>query len=198
MSLGSGYDMVLLPPRGDVEPRPEPIPPQSLRGRRSGHHAGAARRGRHRSRISDPTTEARVRPALPPHIPHQVARSSGPTGARGRAHGASSSAPQTNRRSSQPPVLPRSKGKARLPPAPQKGDKGTSLSHPPPPTGGGETAAPPELPFWAWEHSRHLRIFREHFVKCVRGSPRAPPEVYSGPYRYTACFIEPRGSHLRR
>jgi len=42
MSLGSGYDMVLLPPRGDAEPRPEPIPPQSVRGRRSGHHAGGA------------------------------------------------------------------------------------------------------------------------------------------------------------
>ena len=27
MSLGSGYDMVLLPPRGDAEPRPELIPP---------------------------------------------------------------------------------------------------------------------------------------------------------------------------
>jgi len=40
MSLGSDYDMVLLPPRGDAEPRPEPIPPQSVRGRRSGHHAG--------------------------------------------------------------------------------------------------------------------------------------------------------------
>ena len=38
-------------------------------------------------------TEARVRPALPPHIPHQIAHSSGPTGARGRARGASSSAP---------------------------------------------------------------------------------------------------------
>jgi len=70
MSLGSGYDMVLLPPRGDAEPRPEPIPLQPARGRRSGLHAGGARRGRQRSRISDPTTEARVRPALPPHIPH--------------------------------------------------------------------------------------------------------------------------------
>jgi len=39
MSLGFGYDMVLLPPRDDAEPRPEPIPPQSARGRRSGHHA---------------------------------------------------------------------------------------------------------------------------------------------------------------
>jgi len=147
MSLGSGYDMVLLPPRGDVEPCPEPIPPQSVRGRRSGHHAGGARRGRQRSRISDPTTEARVRPALPPHIPHQIARSSGPTGARGRAIGALSSAPWTNRGSSRPPVPPRSKGKARPTPAPQKGDKGASPYRPPPPTDGGETAAPPELPF---------------------------------------------------
>jgi len=65
MSLGSGYDMVLLPPRGDVESCPEPISPQLVRGRRSGHHAGGARRGRQRSRISDPTTEARVRPTLP-------------------------------------------------------------------------------------------------------------------------------------
>jgi len=147
MSLGSGYDMVLLPPRGDAESRPKPIPPQSVRGRRSGHHAGGARRGRQRSRISDPTTEARVRPALPPHIPHQIAHSSGPTRARVRARGASSSAPRTNRGSSRPPVPPRSKGKARLPPAPQKGDKGASSSCPPPPMDGGETAAPPELAF---------------------------------------------------
>jgi len=40
MSLGSGYDMVLLPPCDDAEPRPETIPPQPVRGRRSGHHAG--------------------------------------------------------------------------------------------------------------------------------------------------------------
>ena len=66
MSLGSSYDMVLLPPCGDAEPCPEPIPQQSVRGRRSGHHAGGARRGRQRSRISDPTTEARARLALPP------------------------------------------------------------------------------------------------------------------------------------
>jgi len=131
MFLGSGYDMVLLPPRGDVEPSPEPIPPQSVRGRRSGHHAGGARRGRQRSRISDPATEARVRPALPPHIPHQIARSSGPTSARGRARGASSFAPRTNRGSSRPPVPPRSKGKARLSPTPQKGDKRAPLSRPP-------------------------------------------------------------------
>ena len=65
MSLGSGYDMVLLPPRGDVEPTPEPIPPQSVRGSRSGHRAGGARRGRQRSRISDPTTEARISPVVP-------------------------------------------------------------------------------------------------------------------------------------
>jgi len=36
------------------------------------------------------------------------------------------------------------------------------------------------------ECSSHLRLFREHFIKCVRGSSRAPPEVYPGPYRYTA------------
>ena len=142
MSLGSGYDMVLLPPRGDAEPRPEPIPPQSVRGRRSGHHAGGARRRRQRSRISDPTTEAKVRSALPPHIPHQIAHSSGPTGARGRAHGASSSAPRTNRGSSRPPVPPRSKGKARLPPDPQKGNKGASSSRP--------------LHLWMEERQRHL------------------------------------------
>jgi len=147
MSLGSGYDMVLLAPRGDVEPCPEPIPPQSVRATRSGHHAGAARWGRRRSRISDPTSEARVRPALPSHIPHQIAYSSGSTRARGRPRGASSSAPRTNRGSSRPPVPPRSKGKARLPPTPQKGDKGASSSRPPPPTDGGETAAPPEIPF---------------------------------------------------
>jgi len=147
MSLGSGYDMVLLPPCGHVGPRPEPIPPQSVRGRRSGHHVGAAQRWRQRSRISDPTTEARVRLALPPHIPHQIAHSSGSTWARGRAHGASSSAPRTNRGSSRPPIPPRSKGNARLPPAPQKGDKGASSSRPPPSTEGGEIVAPPELPF---------------------------------------------------
>ena len=27
MSLGSSYDMVLLPPRDEVEPRPKPLPP---------------------------------------------------------------------------------------------------------------------------------------------------------------------------
>jgi len=147
MSLGSGYDMVLLPPRGDVELCPKPIPPQSVRGRRSGHHAGGARRGRQRSKISDPTTEARVRLALPPHIPHQITHSSSPTRARGRARRVSGSASRTNRGSSRPPVPPRSKGKARLPPVPRKGDKGASTSRPPPPTDGGETAAPPELPF---------------------------------------------------
>ena len=63
------------------------------------------------SSISDPTTEARARPALPPHIPHQIAHSFGPRGARGRARGASSSAPRTSRGTSQPPVPPRSKGK---------------------------------------------------------------------------------------
>ena len=110
MSLDSGYDMVLLPPRDDVEPCPEPIPPQPVRGRRSGHHAGAARRGRQRSRISDPTTEVRACLALPPHIPHQIAHSSGSTRARGRARGASSSASRTDRGSSRPPVPPRSKG----------------------------------------------------------------------------------------
>ena len=147
MSLGSGYDMVLLPPCGDAEPRPEPIPSQPVRGRRSRHHAGGAQRGRQRSRISDPTTEARVPPALPPHIPHQIAHSSSPTGARGRARGASSSTPRTNKGSSRPPVPPRSKSKARLPPPPQKRDQGASTSRHPPPTDGGKTAAPPELPF---------------------------------------------------
>jgi len=64
MSLGSGYDMVLLPPRGDVEPRPEPILPQSVRGSRSGHRAGGNQRGRQRSRISDPTPRlGSVRPS---------------------------------------------------------------------------------------------------------------------------------------
>jgi len=130
MSLGSDYDMVLLPPRGDVEPCPEPIPPQSVRGRRSGHHAGGDRWGRQRSRISDPTTEARVRPALPPHIPHQIARSFGPTGARGRARGALRSTPRTNRGSSRPPVPPRSKGKARPTPVTRRGQRGLTISSP--------------------------------------------------------------------
>ena len=40
MSLGSGYDMVLLPPRDNVEPRLEPIPPQPVRGRRLSTKAG--------------------------------------------------------------------------------------------------------------------------------------------------------------
>jgi len=65
MSLGSGYDMVLLPPRDNTEPHPEPIPPLLVPERRSGHHAGGARRGHLRSRISDPAAEARTRPALP-------------------------------------------------------------------------------------------------------------------------------------
>jgi len=147
MSLGSGYDMVLLPPRGDAEPRPEPTPPQPVRGRRSGHHAGGARRGRQRSRISEPTAEARVRPPLPRHIPHQIAHSSGPAGARGRVRGASSSTPRTNRGSSRPSVPPQSKGKARLPPPPQKRDQGASTSHHPPSTDGGKTAASLELPY---------------------------------------------------
>jgi hypothetical protein len=124
MSLGSGYDMVLLPPRDDVEPSPEPIPPQSVRGRRSGHHAGGSRRGRQRSRISDPTSEARTRPAFPPHIPHQVARSSGPTGATGRARRASSPGLRTNRGSSRPPVPPRSRGRQGPHPSPARGTKG--------------------------------------------------------------------------
>ena len=59
MSLGSGYDMVLLPPCGDAEPRPEPIPPQSVHGRRSGHHAGGARRGR----VTPPLRQGFVRPS---------------------------------------------------------------------------------------------------------------------------------------
>jgi len=121
MSLGSGYDMVLLLPRGNDEPRPEPILPQTVRRNGSGHRAEGTRWGRQRSRISAPTTEARICPALPPHIPHQIARSSGPAGARGRARGASSSAPRTNRGSSRPPVPPRSKGKARPAPVPRKG-----------------------------------------------------------------------------
>jgi len=147
MSLGSGYDMVLLPPRDDTETRPEPIPPKPVCGRRSGHHAGGARRGRQRSRISDATTEAMARPALPPHIHHQIAHSSSPPGARGRAHRAMSSVPWTNRGASRPPVLPRSKGKARLPPPTQKRDQGALTSRHPPPTDGGKTAAPPKLPF---------------------------------------------------
>ena len=147
MSLGSGYDMVLLPPRGGTELRPEPIPPQSVCGRHSGHHAKGARRGRQRSRISDPTTEDRVRPALPLHIPQQIAHSSDSTRARGRARRTSGSASRTDRGPSQPPVPPPLKGKVRLPPVPQKGDKGASTSRPPPPVDGGETAAPPEPPF---------------------------------------------------
>jgi len=138
--------MVLLPPRGDTEPRPKLIPPQSGCGRRSRPHAGGAWWGRQGSSISDPTTEARVRPALPSHIPHQIAHSSDPTSARGWARGASSSAPRTNRGASRPPVPPRSKGKARLPPPPQKRDQGASTSRRPLSTDGGKAAAPPELP----------------------------------------------------
>ena len=124
MSLGSDYDMILLPPRDDVEPKPEPIPPQSVRGRRSGHHAGGSRRGRQRSRISDPTSEARIRPVLPPHIPHQVARSSGPTGARGRACGASSFAPRANRDYRDRPSHPVRRGGHGPRPSPARGLKG--------------------------------------------------------------------------
>jgi len=127
MSLCSGYDMVLLPPCDDAEPRPEPIPPQLVRGRHSGHHAGGARRERQRSRIYDPTTKARTRP-LPPHIPHQIAHSSGPCCARGKSHGASSYAPRTNRGTTLPPVPPRSKGKAQPPPTLRKGDPRASTS----------------------------------------------------------------------
>ena len=63
MSLGSGYDMVLLPPRNDVEPSPEPIPPQSVRGRRSGHHAGGSRGGVRD--LGSPTLPLRLGPVRP-------------------------------------------------------------------------------------------------------------------------------------
>jgi len=197
MSLGSGYDMVLLPPRGDVEPSPGPIPPQSVRGSRSGHRAGGTRRGRQRSRISDPTTEARTCSALPPHIPHQVARSSGPTGARGRTRGASSSAPRTNRGSSRPPVPPRSKVKARPAPVPRKGDKGASTSRPPPPVDEGEAAAPPELPFglrnaaatYASSVSTSLSAYADlpgHHLRSALDLISTPP-VSSYPEDPTSC-----------
>jgi len=127
MSLGSGYDMVLLPPRGDAEPCPKPIPPQPVRGRRSGHHAGGARRGRQRSRISNPNTEARVRTALPPHIPHWIAHSSGSTGTRERARGTSSSAPRTNRGSSRTPFRPGQRAKRGSRPLLRRGTKGPRL-----------------------------------------------------------------------
>ena len=97
MSLSSGYDKVLLSPRDDAEPHPEPLPPQPVRGRRSGHHVGGARCGRQRSKISDPAAEARTCSALPPHIPHQIAHSSSPHCARGRSRGASSSALRASR-----------------------------------------------------------------------------------------------------
>ena len=176
MSLGSGYDMVLLPPRGDTEPRPEPIPPQPVRGRRSGHYARGARRGRQRSRISDPTTEARARPALPPHIPHQIARSSVPTGARGRARGASSFAPRTNRGALRPPVLPRSKGKARLLPPPQKKDHRASTSCHPSPMDGGKTAVPSKLPLG-------LRSTAATYASSASTS--------------LSAYVDPPGHHLR-
>jgi hypothetical protein len=108
-------------------------------------------RGRQRSSISDPTAEARANPALPPHVPHQIAHSSGPCGARGRTRGASSSAPRTNRGTPPPPVLPRSKGKVRLPPPPQKVDPGALTSLHPPTSAkaamGEPATTPSELPF---------------------------------------------------
>ena len=63
MSLGSGYDMVLLLPRDDVEPSPEPIPPQSVRGRRSD-----TMRGAHEGGVTDlgsPTLPLRLGPVRP-------------------------------------------------------------------------------------------------------------------------------------
>jgi len=94
MSLSSSYDMVLLPPRDDTEPRPEPIPPQPVRGRRSGHHAGGARRGCRKSNISDPATEARARPALPrmfltrlPALLARIVLEEGPVEHRALLHG---------------------------------------------------------------------------------------------------------------
>ena len=154
MSLGSGYDIVFLLPRDDAELRPEPLPPQPVRGRRLGHHAGGAQHGRHRSRISDPAAEARTRPALPPHIPHQIAHSSSPHCARGRSCGASSSTPRAVRGAARPPVPPRSKGKAQPPPPFRKGDPRALTSQFPPAspskpkaTAGGPAAMPLVLPY---------------------------------------------------
>ena len=119
--------------------------------RRSRHHAGGAQRGRQRSRISNPAAKARTHLTLPPHVPHQIAHSSGPRGTRGRTRGASSSAPRTKRGTSRPPVLPRSKGKGRLPPPLQKEDPGASTSQCPPSSSkaakGEHAATTFELPF---------------------------------------------------
>jgi hypothetical protein len=43
MLLGSSYDMVLLLPRDDTKPHPEPHPLQPVRGGCLGHHARSAR-----------------------------------------------------------------------------------------------------------------------------------------------------------
>ena len=68
-SLGSRYDMVLLPSRNDT--KDEPLPPSPGHERCSGHHSGHARRARQRQGSSDPTARSRnpsTCPANPPWL----------------------------------------------------------------------------------------------------------------------------------
>ena len=124
MSLGSGYDMVLLPPRGNVEPRPEPILPQTVRGSRLGHCAEGTWRGRQRSRISDPTAEARIRPDLPRIFlirkPVPLARQALEEGLAG--HQAPLPGPTEDHRDL--PSCPGQRGRHGLHPSPARGTKG--------------------------------------------------------------------------
>ena len=70
MSLGSSYDMDLLPPHDDSETHPEPLSPQPVHRRRLGHHAGSARQGQQRSRNPNLTAWGGATQNHPPHVPH--------------------------------------------------------------------------------------------------------------------------------
>jgi len=180
MSLGSGYDMVLLPPRDNVEPRLEPIPPHPVHGRRSGHHAGGAWRGRHRSRISDLEAEARTHPAPParsssdrPFLwPMQCQRKILWTFMLcSMLHG---------------PTWPTSTTPYSAPLAststPKGGPRGfdfTAPSHIIRDNSGRTHGYTSCAPLWTLEHSRHLCLLRKHIIECIHGSPRASPKVYA-------------------
>jgi len=196
MSLSSGYDMVLLPPRGSAEPRPEPIPPQSVRGRRSGHHAGVPDGGvRGLGSLTLPLRRGSVRPfpriflTRSPIPPARQALEEGPVEHQAPLHGPTGDhrdllfRPDRRAKHGSRPVL-------------RRGTMALDFSSPSI-RGWSKSSGTSRAPSRTQEHSHHLCLFRKHFIKCVRGSSRALLKVYPGPYRYTTRFIVPRGSHLR-